>query len=77
MGNALVLIFWAYIGFELVTVPADEIIDAKKTIPLAIGVGMTVITLFYVITNFVVLGAVPWMELSKQPHHYLWQVLLS
>jgi len=65
LGSALVLIFWAYIGFELVTVPADEIIDAKKTIPLAIGVGMTVITLFYVITNFVVLGAVPWMELSK------------
>jgi amino acid transporter len=60
MGSALVLIFWAYIGFELVTVPADEIINAKKTIPLAIGVGMTVITLFYVITNFVVLGAVPW-----------------
>ena len=64
MGSAIVLIFWAYIGFELVTVPADEIIDAKKTIPLAIGVGMAVITLFYLVTNFVVLGAVPWMELS-------------
>jgi basic amino acid/polyamine antiporter, APA family len=65
MGSALVLIFWAYIGFELVTIPSDEIINAKKTIPLAIGVGMAVIALFYVITNFVVLGAVPWMELSK------------
>jgi basic amino acid/polyamine antiporter, APA family len=65
MGSALVLIFWAYIGFELVTVPADEIINPKKIIPLAIGVGMTVITLFYVVTNFVVLGAVPWMMLYK------------
>ncbi len=64
LGSALVLIFWAYVGFELVTIPSEEIIDAKKTIPLAIGVGMTVITVFYFITNFVVVGAVPYMELS-------------
>ncbi len=64
LGSALILIFWAYIGFELVTVPTDEIIDPKRTIPLAIGLGMGIITLFYVITNFVVLGTVPWMNLS-------------
>ncbi|MGO9386694.1 MAG: amino acid permease [Methanobacterium sp.] len=64
IGNALVLIFWAYVGFELVTIPSDEIIDPKRTIPLAIGVGMAVITVFYFLTNFVVVGAVPWMELS-------------
>jgi amino acid transporter len=64
LGSALILIFWAYIGFELVTIPTDEIINAKKIIPLAIGLGMGIITLFYVITNFVVLGTVPWMNLS-------------
>ena len=64
MGSALVLTFWAYVGFELVTVPSDEIIDAKKTIPLAIGLGMTIITIFYVITNFLVVATVPWKELS-------------
>ncbi len=64
LGSAIVLIFWAYVGFELVTVPSDEIIDSEKTIPLAIGIGMGVIALFYVITNFVVLGLVPWMQLS-------------
>ncbi len=64
MGSALVLIFWAYIGFELVTIPSNEIINPKKTIPLAIGFGMVIITIFYFITNFVILGAVPWMELS-------------
>jgi amino acid transporter len=64
LGSALILIFWAYVGFELVTIPSDDIINPKKTIPLAIGVGMAVITVFYFITNFVVVGAVPWMELS-------------
>lgn len=64
MGSALVLIFWAYIGFELVTIPSDEIINAKKTIPLALGVGMGIITVFYMVTNFLVVGTVPWPELS-------------
>lgn len=64
MGSALVLIFWAYVGFELVTVPSDEIKDAKKTIPQAIILGMGVIIIFYLVTNLVILGAVPWMELS-------------
>nr|WP_279383607.1 amino acid permease [Methanobacterium formicicum] len=64
MGSALVLIFWAYVGFELVTVPSDEIKDAKKTIPKAIILGMGVIIIFYLVTNLVILGAVPWMELS-------------
>jgi basic amino acid/polyamine antiporter, APA family len=64
MGSALVLIFWAYVGFELVTVPADEIKDAKKTIPRAIIMGMSIITLFYLVTNLVILGSVPWVQLS-------------
>jgi APA family basic amino acid/polyamine antiporter len=64
LGSALILIFWAYIGFELVTVLTDEIINAKKTIPLAIGIGMGIIVLFYFVTNFVIIGIVPWMNLS-------------
>lgn len=64
LGSALVLIFWAYVGFELVTVPSDEIINSKRTIPLAIAFGMGIITLFYVVTNFVIIGLVPWTELS-------------
>jgi amino acid transporter len=64
LGSAIVLIFWAYVGFELVTVPSDEIINSKRTIPLAIGIGMGIIALFYVLTNFVILGLVPWTQLS-------------
>lgn len=64
LGSAIVLIFWAYVGFELVTVPSDEIENSKKTIPRAIILGMGVIALFYVVTNFVILGIVPWEQLS-------------
>lgn len=65
LGSAIVLIFWAYVGFELVTVPSDEIIDSKRTIPKAIGLGMGIVTLFYFVTNFVIVGVVPWQQLSQ------------
>lgn len=64
LGSALVLIFWAYVGFELVTVPSDEIYDSKRTIPKAIVLGMGIVALFYIITNFVIVGIVPWQQLS-------------
>ena len=65
LGSAIVLIFWAYIGFELVTVPSDEIYDSKRTTPKAIALGMGVVAIFYIITNFVIVGVVPWQQVSQ------------
>ncbi len=64
-GTALVLIFWAYAGFELGTLPAAEVKDPKKTIPKAIIIGMAIVALFYISTNFIVYGAVNWSDLTK------------
>jgi len=55
-GVALVLIFWAYVGFEMGTLPASEVKDPRKTIPKAIITGMIIVTIFYLLTNFVVYG---------------------
>ncbi len=57
-GRALVLIFWAYAGFELSTLPTDEINQPRKTIPRAILTGMLIVIAFYFLTNFVVIGSV-------------------
>ncbi|MBI2545031.1 MAG: amino acid permease [Candidatus Aenigmarchaeota archaeon] len=64
-GTALVLIFWAYVGFELGTLPASEVKNPKKTIPRAIITGMIIVTLFYLLTNFVVYGVLNWSQLSQ------------
>jgi len=63
-GPALVLIFWAYAGFEMGTLPASEVKNSKKVIPKAIILGMTLVTLFYLSTNFVLYGSINWVELS-------------
>jgi len=52
-GAALVLIFWAYAGFEISTIPAEEIKDPSRTIPKAIMLGISIVTVFYLVTNIV------------------------
>ena len=61
----MVLIFRAYAGFELSTLPADEINRPERTIPRAIVIGMLVVVAFYFLTNLVVLGAVNQSTLSS------------
>lgn len=55
-GEAVVVAFWAYTGFELATLPAGEVENPTRTIPRAIIVGMLVVAGFYFFINLVVLG---------------------
>jgi APA family basic amino acid/polyamine antiporter len=64
VGTALVLIFWAYVGFELATLPADEVQNPERVIPMAIIIGMGIVMIFYLATNFIVYGVVNWQELA-------------
>jgi amino acid transporter len=57
-GSALVLIFWAYAGFELSVLPAEQVERPQSTIPKAIIIGMGIVIVFYLITNLVVIGSV-------------------
>jgi amino acid transporter len=66
-GAVFVLIFWAYAGFELGSLPSSEVVDPKKNIPRAMITGMAIVMFFYVMTNFTVFGVVNWAQLSKSP----------
>jgi amino acid transporter len=57
-GQALVLIFWAYAGFELSTLPADEVRRPEKTIPRSIVLGLAIVIAFYLLTNFIVVATI-------------------
>ena len=57
-GGALVLIFWAYAGFELSTLPADNVDRPQRTIPRAMVIGMLIVIGFYLLTNLVIIGSI-------------------
>lgn len=64
-GQALVLIFWAYAGFELSTLPTNDMERPETTVPRAIVLGMLIVIVFYLLTNFVVIGAVSQTVISS------------
>ncbi len=64
-GSALILIFWAYAGFEISTIPAEEIVEPRKTIPKAIVLGISIVTIFYLTTNVVLFGVRNWSLLAN------------
>jgi len=63
-GLTLVLVFWAYAGFEISTIPAEETKDPSRTIPKAIVLGISIVTIFYLVTNAVLFGVMPTDQLA-------------
>jgi amino acid transporter len=59
------LIFWAYAGFEISTIPTEEITEPSKTIPKAIVLGISIVTIFYLTTNIVLFGIRNWSLLAS------------
>ena len=63
-GLTLVLVFWAYAGFEISTIPAEETKNPSRTIPKAIVLGISIVTIFYLVTNTVLFGVMPTNQLA-------------
>jgi APA family basic amino acid/polyamine antiporter len=66
IGSALIVIFWAFAGFEVSTIPSDSIENPERTIPRALIVGITIVTIFYLTTNIVLFGLVPSSQLAAE-----------
>jgi amino acid transporter len=67
-GEALVLVFWAYAGFEHATFPAQEIREPGRTLPLALISGLGIATAVYLSVSLLIAVALPAAELSDSPN---------
>jgi len=59
------LIYISYVGFDLITVAAEEIIEPAKNIPRAILITLGVGVAIYVLLLWVMMGVVNYTELAK------------
>jgi len=59
LGSAVLLIFWAYAGYELAVLPAGEVSEPQRTLPLGLVLGMAIATIFYLLTAASVVIALP------------------
>ncbi len=64
---AMLLLVFAFTGFETATVPAGEVRDPRKTLPFAILTAMAVIVPLYMLIQVVSIGTLPELASSKTP----------
>jgi len=60
IGSSTILVLWAYLGAEIITVPEEEIKNAKKNIRKSIMVSIFTTNSLYLLVAFVTLGVVSW-----------------
>ncbi len=64
-AGSMALIYVSFVGFDLITVAAEEIIEPTRTIPRAIFITLAVGAVLYVTVVGVMLGAVHWSEIAS------------
>ncbi|MGY1521822.1 APC family permease [Luteimonas sp. A482] len=66
-SSAVLLLVFAFTGFETATVPAGEVRDPRRTLPFAILASMAVIVPLYLLIQFVAIGTLPELAQSSTP----------
>jgi APA family basic amino acid/polyamine antiporter len=58
------LVFFAFIGFDVVATSAEEVKDPQRTLPLGIFGGLALVTILYLLVSLALTGMVPYTVLA-------------
>ncbi|MFT7836698.1 amino acid permease [Saccharothrix sp. BKS2] len=61
------LVFFAFIGFDVVATTAEETKNPQRAVPRGILGSLAIVTVLYVAVSLVITGMVPYTELKTQP----------
>jgi amino acid transporter len=67
LGETMLIVFYAFVGFESAVIPAGEAKNAKRDIPLALVRTILAITVFYFLIQVVTVSVAPDIASSKTP----------
>jgi basic amino acid/polyamine antiporter, APA family len=67
LQQACLLLFFALGGFEVATVPSEEVISPRRTVPVALISGVTLVVLLYLLIQVVAMGTLPALAGSATP----------
>ncbi len=63
--NGAALVFFAYIGFDTVTVASEEARHPERDVPIAVMASLGIGAVLYVAIALVTVGVVPWAHIDK------------
>ncbi|HEV2853926.1 MAG TPA: APC family permease [Thermoanaerobaculia bacterium] len=67
LGDAVLLLLFAYAGFENTAAPAGEFKNPRRDVPFALIVQIVIVTLIYTAVQWVALGTLPGVVGSETP----------
>ncbi|NNE40334.1 MAG: amino acid permease [Marinicaulis sp.] len=65
VATTALLTMWAFVGLEAGTVPAEDVVDAKRTVPRAIVFGTVCVAAIYIASTAAVMMLVPVDQLAR------------
>ena len=66
-SKAVLILIFAFTGFEMAVIPAGEIEDPRRNVPRALLTALAVVTVFYVLIQVVCVGTLPELATSTRP----------
>jgi amino acid transporter len=66
-SQAVLVLVFAFSGFEMAVIPAGEIVDPGKQIPFALLLGIAIVVILYILIQFVAIGTLPTLATSQRP----------
>ncbi|HEY7786325.1 MAG TPA: amino acid permease [Pyrinomonadaceae bacterium] len=66
-STAVLLLIYAFTGFENASVPAGEIVNPRRNMPFAILIGIAIVTAFYLLIQTVCIGTLPNLGGTERP----------
>jgi amino acid transporter len=66
-SGAMLLLVYAYTGFEIAVIPAGEMRDPRRDLPVAILITVGLVAVFYILIQLVCIGTLPGLSASDRP----------
>jgi amino acid transporter len=66
-SQSVLLLVYAFTGFEMAVIPAGEARRPERDLPLALMIGMATVVTFYVLIQVVCIGTLPNLGASERP----------
>ena len=66
-STSVLLLVYAFTGFEMATIPAGEVSDPRRNLPVAMLTAIGVVALVYILIQIVCIGTLPDLASSERP----------
>lgn len=66
-SQSVLLLVYAFTGFEMATIPAGEVRDPQRNLPRALIIAIFVVAIIYILVQVVCVGTLPGLAQSQKP----------